>query len=318
MSGISIVIPNHNGRELLRANLPAVLDCSTETEEIEYIVVDDASADDSPSMLAKHFPCVRVIALNANVGFGAAANLGVESARGEFVVLLNSDMQPQPNYLAALLEHLQQPDSFAAMAQQIVPEETRTIFRGGTIGAFKRGFYRHEYVVRAAPDPGKRAQPAFYAPGGGAAFVRRKMLELRGFDALFAPFYWEDVDLSVRAWRRGWRIHYEPGSRIIHPWSKTIYNKYSNSYIRTVSARNACLMVWKNALDPAMWREHWLLVAPWLGLNALRGNFVALRGWYAALKRWDPAGQSRAGERAARRLDDAEWLALTRRSNIEG
>ena len=61
-----------------------------------------------------------------------------------------------------------------------------------------------------------------FASGGSTMFRRRQFIELGGFDPIFAPFYYEDVELSFRAWKRGWSVHYEPASTIRHQFSSTI------------------------------------------------------------------------------------------------
>jgi len=101
--------------------------------------------------------------------------------------------------------------------------------------------------------------------GGSCAFDRRKFLELGGFDALLRPFYMEDSDLGLMAWKRGWRIFYQPKSRVWHEHRGTIGRKFPRSYIDDVIRKNAILYAWKNAHAPSRLLAHfgWVLTGGW-------------------------------------------------------
>ncbi len=90
------------------------------------------------------------------------------------------------------------------------------------------------------------AYPCAYPGGGSSAFDRAKFLELGGFDSLFHPFYYEDTDLGFRAWKRGWKVLYEPRSIVHHEHRGTIGKKFSPDYIEKVVRGNSLLYCWKN------------------------------------------------------------------------
>src|SRR5258708_6183481 len=99
---VSIVIPNWNGRALLENNLPTIIKASKNKENkiSEIIIVDDASSDDSVTYLKKNFAKeIKLVVHKVNRGFGASVNTGVRSAKGEFVVLLNTDIIVSDNFL---------------------------------------------------------------------------------------------------------------------------------------------------------------------------------------------------------------------------
>src|SRR5690349_19763362 len=96
---VSVVIPNWNGRDLLEKYLPSVIAAKPD----EIIVVDNGSTDSSTELLREHFPQVRVIALPENLGFGGGSNAGFRAATHDIVVLLNSDMRVDPNFLEPLV-----------------------------------------------------------------------------------------------------------------------------------------------------------------------------------------------------------------------
>src|SRR5688572_1826661 len=97
---VSIVLPNRNGRNLLKKNLPSVIAASPEAQ---IIVTDDASTDGSVEFIEKEFPNVFVVKGSSQVGFAGNVNHGVKAATGDIVVLLNTDVSPKKGYLTELL-----------------------------------------------------------------------------------------------------------------------------------------------------------------------------------------------------------------------
>ncbi len=98
---LSVVIPSYNGRALLDVCLASVARCRPRGVEVEVIVADDASTDDSVAWLAASHPDVRVVRLESNRGFVGAANAGIAAARGEIVQLLNNDTEVCPGWVEA-------------------------------------------------------------------------------------------------------------------------------------------------------------------------------------------------------------------------
>src|SRR5215212_2349675 len=103
-SSASVVIPNWNGRDLLEKYLPSVVEALAGNPANEIVVVDNGSEDGSAEFLSKHYPAVTLIALPRNLGFGGGSNAGFRAARNGIVVLLNSDMRVDPNFLQPLLD----------------------------------------------------------------------------------------------------------------------------------------------------------------------------------------------------------------------
>jgi len=230
---ITAVIPNRDGADLLPTTLPPLLR-ELPVPPHEVLVVDDASEDDSVALLGRDFPDVRVIALPENVGFGAACNCGFEEAAHEQVLLLNSDMQVTAGSIEVLQQHFADSDLFAAGPRYAVPGEPEGPVDDG------------EGLVR----------PQLGSPAGGGLFSRTKFLELGGFDPLYYPFYWEDLDLGWNAWRRGWRIIRDARACFVHLQGATIKRLYSRAYIDRIRTRNRCVFGWKNLRSSRLLVRH--------------------------------------------------------------
>ncbi len=256
---VSIVIPNYNGQELLIKNLPNVIKYSIDNE---IIVVDDASTDNSVKILHKKFKKVKVIRLKNNVGFSKAVNIGINSASHGFVVLLNSDVSPRENYLKIALNHFKRDKSkqlFAVGFLDYSHENQKIILKGRGQAYFKKGFILHS---AAKIERGE----TFWVSGGSGLFDKKKILELGGFDNMFAPFYWEDIDLCFRASRLGYNCIFEPLSIVDHYHDLgAIKKQKSELFIKTVAYKNQFLFFWKNISDTYMIILHIV----WLPINIL-------------------------------------------------
>jgi O-antigen biosynthesis protein len=240
----SVVIPNWNGRDLLAKYLRSVVEAMAGHPDNEIIVVDNASSDGSAEFVKQHFPSVRVIELSANRGFGGGSNAGFRAAKNDIVVLLNSDMRVEREFLQPLLDGFTDELVFAVSCQIFFSNPNKIREETGLTQAWWQGGHLR---VRHRDDSAiQDAYPCFYPGGGSSAFDRRKFLELGGFDSLLHPFYLEDTDLGFMAWKRGWKVLYQPRSVVFHEHRGTIGKKFSPAYISSVLKKNFVLFCWKN------------------------------------------------------------------------
>lgn len=244
---ISVVIPNWRGRELLEKNLPSVLAAKPD----EIIVIDDASPDDSNQFLKKNYPQVRLIKHQENRGFAAGCNSGAKTAKGEIVVLLNLDVVPEEDVLQKVLPDFEDEKVFAVSFNEPQWSWARILWQKGTV--------EHE----PGPKTSKTHLSA-WASGGSAAFRKSIWEELGGFDEIYNPFYWEDIDLSYRAWKRGYQVLWEPKAIVHHQHEAIIGKHFSKKDISFISERNRLLFIWKNIIDWKMIIEHKFYLLPWL------------------------------------------------------
>lgn len=236
--GVSIVIPNFNGAKLLGKNLPKVLESNPD----EIIVVDDASVDASTKVI-KRFKDIKLIQNQKNLGFVPSVNKGVEAARSEIVGLLNNDVTPSKNFLKPILPYFKNDKIFGVNFLEPQFSWAKAEFRNG-------------FIVHGSGPIQNTPHISFWASGGSAAFSAEKWRTLGGFDTLYHPFYWEDIDLSYRAWKRGWEIWWEPGSIVYHDHQETIRKYFSKNFRDYISARNQLIFIWKNVTDEKLFGQH--------------------------------------------------------------
>ncbi len=303
----SVVIPNWNGRDLLERYLPSVVEALRGHPANEIIVVDNGSTDGSAEFVRKRFPGVTVVALPENLGFGGGSNAGFRAARNDVVVLLNSDMRVARDFLAPLLEGFHDPEVFAVSCQIFFSDPNKVREETGlTQGWWQDGSLRVRH--RIEPDI-HELFPCFYGGGGSCAFDREKFLELGGFDALLHPFYLEDPDLGYLAWKRGWKVLYQPRSVVYHEHRGTIGKRFREGEIQAALKKNYLLFCWKNIHEWPRLMSHFAYT--WAGaiLTVLFGE-VPLRPTPGALARaflqLPQAVMSRWRARTLARISDTE------------
>ena len=246
----SVVIPNWNGRELLEKYLPSVVAALVGSAANEIVVVDNGSSDGSAEFVRRNFPGVKLVALERNLGFGGGSNAGVRAAKNDIVVLLNSDMRVAPDFLVPLVEGFTDERVFAVSCQILFTDERKRREETGlTQGWWEEGGLRVRHRI---DEKVRDLYPCFYGGGGSCGFDRRKFLELGGFDPLLSPFYLEDTDLSYEAWKRGWKVLYQPRSVVYHEHRGTIGKRFTEAQIQSVLKKNYILFAWKNIHE---WRR---------------------------------------------------------------
>ncbi|MHB1459368.1 MAG: glycosyltransferase family 2 protein [Armatimonadota bacterium] len=297
---VEVLIPNYNGCNLLKSHLPGL---RNELSMLRIIVVDDGSSDDSVEYLHSMLPGKDVIVRAKNGGFSAATNDGFGACQADLVLLLNNDVDVTAGFLPPLVSQFDDPNVFA-----VSPSITLT-HRDGLDEAAKTGFWRHGmfYVdQRACVD---EISPILYGTGCAVLYRRSMLMELGGFDEAYSPFYWEDADLGYRAWKRGWKTLYHPGSAVYHRHSASI-SRMKRGFTDRVKARNSLFFVWRNFEDAKELKMHrrWLPLV--LAKRAFSGDWPYLLGWKDAFARRSDALCARSQDSKNRVLsDEAIWAA---------
>lgn len=227
MTRVRVVVPSWNVRDLLRECLAAL--AASRGVELETVVVDDASADGSAAMVAREFPGVRLVALERNVGFAAACNRGLAGFAAPYALLLNADACVAPDAVARLTQFLEEHAAYAAAAPRLVNQDgstqracmafprlaTALWFATPLEQWFPDSRELARYFLRDFDHASERDVPQ---PPAACLLLRRAALESLGapaFDERLA-LYFNDVDLSLRLARAGWRTRFLPDARVVH------------------------------------------------------------------------------------------------------
>lgn len=285
---ISVVVPVWNGRDLL-ARLLDTLDAQTCPPD-EILAVDNGSSDGAPELAAGRG--ARVIAMGRNAGFAAAVNRGIRESRGEWIAILNSDVELAPDYLALLAAA----DRWFSTGR-ILSRSGDTI--DGTFDALCRGACAWRVGSGRADGPLFRVARAIWSPPLTAALFRAEVFRRAGYLEETFESYLEDVDFGLRLAAAGISGQYEPRAVAWHRGSATL-GRWHPETVRRM-ARNQVLIAARHYPSAALGRCAWpLLVAQSLwGLVAVRhgAGFAWLRG------KWQGACAFRGARRPGKDLD---------------
>lgn len=218
MIRISVIIVNFNARYFLKNCISSVLS-SDMAVDIEIIVVDNDSKDGSCDMLDEDFPAIKYIRNTKNVGFGKANNKGVAIARGDYILILNPDTMLTETTLSEILDFSEKQKDFGAAGVQFMdgsgkylPESKRNFPDLKVAGAKLLGYSKYYYANHINQDD--MAEVAILT--GAFMFVKKEVFQnIGGFDEDFF-MYGEDIDLSYRITKAGFKNFYVGNSKVLH------------------------------------------------------------------------------------------------------
>lgn len=287
---ISIVIPNYNGAKIMKKNLPIVYEAVKDYKKgkVEIIITDDPSNDDSKAVIEEfagkyadaNIEIKTLFNQDKNkAGFSKNVNRGVKSAKGDILILLNTDVAPHKDFLECLLRHFSDSRVFATACMDESIEESAKVLRGRGIGRWTRGFLQH---AKGNNDK----DTTLWASGGSSAFRREYWDRLGGLDELYNPFYWEDIDLSYRAWKSGYKVVFENRSRVVHEHEGgSIKSNIKSSKVIATAYRNQFIFVWLDITDLNLLFSH-LIWFPYHIITAIiRRDLLFVKGFFQAFIR---------------------------------
>jgi len=291
---VSIVILNWNGQAYLQRFLPSVL--ATRYGNCEIIVADNGSTDNSISWLREQHPGVRVIIMPQNGGFAKGYNDALKQVAADYYVLLNSDVEVQPGWIAPVIDLMEADKLIGACQPKILMEGRRDMFEyagaaGGWIDFLGYPFARGRVFDVCEEDKGQYDDTAavFWA-SGAALFVRAGVYHAcGGLDEYFFA-HMEEIDLCWRMQLAGYKIMVCPASVVYHVGGGTLPK--GNERKVFLNFRNNLVMLCKNLpRQQLLWKLPLRLlldaITAWKGLLAGEGAyFIAILKAHAGFVKW--------------------------------
>lgn len=241
---LSVITVNYNGirdtRELiesLQAHLPA--------GDYELIVVDNGSRQNEASILQQEYPHIKTIRSEKNLGFAGGNNLGLQEARGEYLLLINNDTYVTDNSLFALCRALKNNPTIGAVGPKIRFSDPPQLIQFAGFTPFSKYTLRNRGIGTGEPDQGQYDTPA-PTPflHGAAMMLKREVIDQVGKMPEIYFLYYEEMDWCSRISRAGYRLWYEPSCTVYHKESRTTgrFSPLKTYYL----TRNRLLYTWRN------------------------------------------------------------------------
>ena len=246
---LSIIIPHHNGEELLFNCLESILN-HISIQDFEIIIVDNASTDNSGDKAKQKFPLISLLKSETNLGYSGGCNFGAKNAKGEYIIFLNNDTLHTKNWIEELINFLDKNPQAGAAQPKILNATNRDTFdyaggAGGYIDKYCFPFVRGRIFNSLEKDNNQYddIKKIFWA--SGAAFIIRTELlrKLNYFDNIYFA-YMEEIDLCWRLQALGLGIWNVPTSVVYHYGKQTIkQNTFKSHYL---NHRNSWILFIKN------------------------------------------------------------------------
>ncbi len=257
----SVVVPAYNAGRTIRNCLDSLLHQTVDRERYEIIVVDDGSTDDTPQIVAS-YPGVRLVR-QPNQGPAVARNRGVEEAKGEIVLFTDADCIPEQNWIEEMVRPFGEDDSVVGVKGVYRTRQREIIAR------FVQMEYEDKYDVM------KRYRFIDFVDTYSAAFKRDVFLKFGGYDAAFPVACAEDVDLSFRLSKAGYRMVFNPKAVVyhIHPsgLGQFLKKKYKFAYWRMLAVKKNPDKILRDSHTPQTMKIQ-LLLAPFVIFSILAGG----------------------------------------------
>lgn len=232
---VSIIIVNYNGQRWLSEILP---DLNGQIyQNLEVVVVDNGSSDNSLKFVKENFPKVKVIGLKLNHGFAQGNNFGFKKATGEYIIFLNNDTRVDPQYVSDFVSVFTENKDCQIAQSKIVYLSDNT--KIDTCGSFITPLSYLYYVGNDKNEAQKKYNQAFkiFSTKGASMIVKREVIEKIGlFDKDFWSYY-EETDFCHRAWLSGYQVWYWPKATVSHAIGGTSL-KFANEFVQFHNFKN--------------------------------------------------------------------------------
>jgi len=305
MEACTIIVLTYKGKHHLELLLPTLKESIGNYRgkaRIDVLIVDNGRDEATRDFALANFPEFHYEFSVVN-DYLFSLNTYISRLEAEFVLILNDDMRMDQEVLNELIGVISKDPSLFAVTSRIMDWEGLY-----TASAVRTARYRRGWVYSYYLNPSETQTKYTLYPGGGAAIFRRAYFNrLKGFDTLFRPAYYEDADLGIRAWQKGWKTIYHPKAILFHREGGTIKDQFKKDRLEQAIYKNQILWMIKNARQEGFLGWFFLL----LPYRLLRYSFSSRNHFKALIKSFikiPHALQKRKEERIL--LNDKTWLGM--------
>jgi len=230
---------------------------SVDAPPYEVVLVLNGAGAGVRDVVAQSVTGATVVDLPQNVGFGGGCNAGIDAARGERVVFLNDDTVVQPGWLAALSRAADERGPGDAVASVLLDPDGRVQEAGSRVlpDATTTAFGRGLTVEQAESEGILTSRPIDYGSAAALLVGAATLRAIGGFDPVFEPAYYEDVDLQFRLKLAGGQVVLAPGARVAHALGRS--TAAQPIFQRWADRKNSAIFIerWSTVLEGAPTRD---------------------------------------------------------------
>jgi GT2 family glycosyltransferase len=255
---VAVVIIHWNNRHLLEQFLPSVM--ASTYGNLEVVVVDNASTDDSVSWLKQQYPQVTIICLNQNHGYAGGYNLALAKVKADYFVLLNNDVEVTPGWIEPIIDALENTPGAAAAQPKLLQYHNRNKFEyagaaGGYIDYLGYAFCRGRLfeVLETDEEQYNQLYECFWASGACLFIKRQAFFEAQGLDTDFFA-HMEEIDLCWRLHLLNYKVLAVNQSQVFHLGGSTLQK--ASPQKTYLNFKNNLIMLLKNLPLRTLW---WLI-----------------------------------------------------------
>lgn len=236
---VTIIIPNYNGLHFMEPCL-AALKAQT-CQDFELLIVDNGSTDGSEEWLKEHR--IPTIFMGSNTGFPCAVNAGIRASETPYVLLLNNDTEPEPDFVAELLKAIRRSDKIFAVSSKMIQLYRKDLIDSAGDMYSLMGWAYQRGVGRSSAGYNRPCE--VFSACAGAAIYRREVFDKIGYFDEMHFAYLEDIDICYRAKIYGYHNRYCPTAVVYHVGSGTSGSRYNEFKVKLAS-RNHIYFNYKN------------------------------------------------------------------------
>lgn len=245
---VAVVIIHWNRKELLAQFLPSV--CKSTYPNLEIVVADNCSTDDSVAFVRANFPSVTIVQNDANYGYAGGYNKALQHVSADYYILLNNDIEVTPSWIEPLVSIFEQDSTCGAVQPKLLDYTNKQLFEyagaaGGYMDTFGYVFCRGRLFNTIEEDFAQynSVQTVFWATGACLAIRSEVFHKLGGFDEHFFA-HMEEVDLCWRIQLLGHAVKVQPASVVFHLGGGTLHK--ISPHKTFLNFRNNLIMLTKN------------------------------------------------------------------------
>jgi len=278
---ISVIIPVYKNKSLFIKNLEKNLNF---LKDCQIIIVNDNPQEKLKKEIEdlikkkKQIDNLVIVENKKNLGFGQSVNIGAKKAKDKYLMLLNSDVILQDKTFLKAIDYFKRDKNLFAVSFAQIEKNSEIVGKNRIF--WKKGFFNHQ------KDNNLFFGETGWAEGGSCIIDSKKFDVLGGFDPIFSPFYWEDIDLSYQAKKYGFKVIFDPKIKVVHHHQTTIGKYFKKTEIEKIAFCHQFLFTWKNIGNWRKLLEHLFFLPYYFIFFAFKGKASFFLGFIQALRKY--------------------------------